>query len=100
MRRTAVCISLDYRRNLDMMKELNRHPVMESIENYRCNWKTMFFERLSQKSNSEFSVTDRKEEGVWENPSNAGMRHTWKAEDDETTGKVIVLYILIFSDDF
>jgi hypothetical protein len=34
MKRTAVDTCLDYARNIDIMKELNTHPVMESTENY------------------------------------------------------------------
>jgi hypothetical protein len=29
---------LDYKKNLDIMKELNMQPVTEVIENYRSNW--------------------------------------------------------------
>jgi hypothetical protein len=34
--------------NLDIMKELNIQPHMELVENYRGNWKTMFFECFTQ----------------------------------------------------
>jgi hypothetical protein len=35
IRRTARCIGLGYKNNLDMMKELDTQLIMEFIENYR-----------------------------------------------------------------
>jgi len=37
MRRAAGCTRLDYRKNLDTMKELSMQTVVEFIGNYRCN---------------------------------------------------------------
>jgi len=30
---------LDYKKNLDIMKEVNAQPIMEFVENYIPNWK-------------------------------------------------------------
>jgi len=40
MKRTAVCTRSDYKKNLDIVKELNTQPF---IENYRTNWRNHVF---------------------------------------------------------
>jgi len=40
----------------------------------------MIFECPVQESHSKFSVTNQKDEGLWEDPSNAGPK-TWEADD-------------------
>jgi len=42
----------------------------------------MFFEYTAQESHSKFSVTDQKDEDLWENRSHDATRpKTWKADD-------------------
>jgi hypothetical protein len=47
---------------------------MEFKENYRSNWKNHFFECPTQEAHSKFSVTNQKDEDLWEEPSNTGTR--------------------------
>jgi len=75
MIRTAGYAHLDYKKNLDIMKELNTQPVMDFIENcISLTGKTMYFVCLAQESHSKFSVTNQKDKGLWEYPSNISTR--------------------------
>jgi hypothetical protein len=46
-------------RNLHIIKELITQPIDDCKENYIGKWKSIFFECLTQKSHSEFSVTNK-----------------------------------------
>jgi argininosuccinate synthase len=45
VRRKAGCIGMDYKRNFDLMKELNTQPIMEIMENWRSNWRNYFLRK-------------------------------------------------------
>jgi hypothetical protein len=57
------------------MKELNTQLIIEFIENYRyISKKNMFLECPAQESLSKLSVTNQKEEDLWEDTSDCATR--------------------------
>jgi hypothetical protein len=86
MRRTKGCTRLYYNKNLDMTKELSGHPATELMGNYTCKGKPIFMESLSPEYRSKFSVSNRKDRDLQEDPTDTGMRpqednrlKTWKS---------------------
>jgi hypothetical protein len=60
----AIGTGSDYRKNLDIMKELTAQPITEFTESYRSYWTY----QVLQMPHSKFSVTNQKDEDLWEDP--------------------------------
>jgi hypothetical protein len=73
-RRAVGYTSLDYENNFDVMKKLNTQPIMELLENYRCNWKSTVFSNAQMKNLIPNSLlTAKREKDLREEPSDAGL---------------------------
>jgi hypothetical protein len=77
LRRWACCTYLDHDRNrdIDIMKELNTYTIIKFVENYRYNWRTLWFFFSTHKFICTFFVTNKNDEGVLADCVSIGTLH-------------------------